>query len=255
MIRTLLIIAGASLVLALASIAGAAALGGREFAANGYQWTILDSDGDGVRFERSTGERGPDVARTLQWNGTDTLRLDIPGQVVFTQGSTPSVTVTGSQTAIDRLRLENGRLYMTEGQESVTFDWRNGLHAWSDADSLRIAITAPSVNAFQINGSADLRIVDYDQPRLSLDISGSGEATVHGRTRQASVDVSGSGEADLEGLTTTDADVDIAGSGEVRVGPTGRATIDISGSGDVTLTTRPASVQSNISGSGDIDQL
>ena len=254
MIRTLVIIAIASFVLALASIGGAFALGGREFAENGYTWTLIDDNGEGLRMERGQRDRPANIERTLTWSGTDTLQIDIPGQVVFTQGTTPSVTVTGTAAALDRLRLENGRLYMVEGDESVTIDRRNGIHAWSDSDGLRVSITAPSVTAFKINGSADLRIVDYDQPRLAVDITGSGEAVVQGKTTDASVDISGSGEADLEGLTTTNADIEIAGSGDVRAGPTGRATIDISGSGDVTLTSRPEQVQTNISGSGDVDQ-
>ena len=43
-----------------------------------------------------------------------------------------------------------------------------------------------------------------------------------------------------------------AGSGDAELSPTGAAQVDIAGSGDVTLTTKPASLGSNIDGSGDL---
>ena len=48
--------------------------------------------------------------------------------------------------------------------------------------------------------------------------------------------------------------MDIDGSGEATLAPTGAANINISGSGDVTLLTRPAKLESTVSGSGSIRQ-
>ena len=42
MIRTLFIVAGGALVLCLACIGGAAALGGRDLAANDWTWIVTD---------------------------------------------------------------------------------------------------------------------------------------------------------------------------------------------------------------------
>ena len=73
MIRTLLIITGASLVLCIAALAGAAAIGGQDMARHGWTWTFRDGDGfrreETVTFKRA--DSGPRVTRTLAWDGGD----------------------------------------------------------------------------------------------------------------------------------------------------------------------------------------
>lgn len=255
MIRTLFIIAGAGLVLCAASLGAATALGGADLKRHDWSWTFHDDDGETVRIERAQGERGPDVSRTLAWAGTDTLSVEVPGEVTYVQGAKAGVTVTGAKSVVDRLRVENGRVFLANGDEQVTLAWRNGhIQGWSDNDDLRIVVTAPSVTRFDLSGSGRLKITDYDQAALSLDISGSGEVEATGKTTALTIDMSGSGEADMRSLTTRDATVAISGSGEATVAPTGKADIDIAGSGDVYLTTRPASITRDITGSGDVHE-
>jgi hypothetical protein len=258
MIRTLLIIAAAGLVLATASLGGAFALGGRDMARHGWEWTFHDRDGDTVSFERDDGTRGPDVTRTLEWTGGQTLTVDLSADVEYVQGDTPGVTVTGPAQLVERVRLVGGRLTWAEtdgtSHETVVFG-RNehGRGIWVHSEEVKIVVTAPDISTFNVEGSASVHLRDYDQDTLSVDISGSGEVSATGRTRALEVDISGSGDADLGSLTTTDANVAIAGSGDAVVAPTGKADISISGSGDTVLTTRPATVNQNISGSGEVD--
>lgn len=248
MIRTLLIITGASLVLCIATLSGAAAIGGNDLARHGWEWTFREGDSsETISFER--GDVGPAVTRNLTWTGGDTLTIEIPGDVTYVQGDTPSVVVTGQKSMADRVNLVDGRLTWDRDDDErnhVVFGWRNN-------DRLRVVVTAPSVKRFDLQSSADLSIRDYDQPTFELNISGSGEVDAAGETQTATIDVSGSGDSDLSALDVTDASVDTSGSGDVRVGPTGAARIDISGSGDVDLTRRPANLQQSVSGSGDID--
>lgn len=256
MIRTLFIITGASLVLAAVCLGGAAALGGRDLARHGWTWTIKDSDGESIRFERvEKADRGPHVTRTLTWNGGEVLGIDLAAEVRFVQGASPSVIVRGPREVVERVTLENGRLDLADGREQVTVNWdRHGIEAWSDSEDLQIVVTAPNVNRFDVRGSGRLAIENYDQPTLAVDLSGSGQITGRGRARTVEVDIAGSGEVDLDEVQTTDATVEISGSGEATIAPTGQARIDISGSGDVTLATKPANVISKISGSGDVHQ-
>lgn len=258
MIRTLLIIAAAGLVLATASIGGAFALGGRDMARHGWEWTFRDRDGDTVSFERDDGTRGPDVTRTLEWTGGQTLTVDLSADVEYVQGDTPGVTVTGPAQLVEKVRLVDGRLTWadTDGpnHETVVFG-RNehGRGIWVHSEEVKIVVTAPNINSFNVEGSASVLLRDYDQDTLSIDISGSGEVTATGRTRALEVDISGSGDADLGALAAIDANIAIAGSGDAVVAPTGRADISIAGSGDVVLNTRPATVNQQVSGSGEVD--
>lgn len=258
MIRTLFIIAGAALVLSIATIGGAAALGSRDLAANGWSWTFTDENGEHVRFERVRGggasDLGPVITRTLAWDAGQSLGIEAALTVEYVQGAEAGVVVTGPKGLADRVQLENGRLSLSEGDERVVFGWdRNGPTARSERDELRIVVTAPNINTFDMEGSGRLTLRDYDQDALSIDLSGSGDIFAAGRARTLELDISGSGEADLSQLTLADANVAIAGSGEARLGPTGRADVTISGSGDVELTRQPATLNQSISGSGDID--
>ena len=257
MIKTLFIIAGAGLVLSAGSLAGAAALGGADLRHNDWTWSLDENDvgGDNFRMQRGRGE--PDVTRNLTWAGGDRLQIEVPGDVVYVQGANPGVVVTGPKDLADRIRIAGDRLTLDDDDRSEHgyIRWSgDGFQVWSADDRLKITVTAPAVTSFDVVSSSDLTIRDYDQPRLNLILSGSGDVTASGSARAVQIDVSGSGDVDLAALTTVDADVQVSGSGDVRVGPTGKASVDISGSGDVDLTRRAAEVSRKLSGSGDIDE-
>lgn len=259
MIRTLFIIAGAALVLCLAALGGALALGGSDLQRHGWAWTIRDEDGETVRFERIKGDGaddlGPHVTRTLAWTGGRTLRIESSIDVDYVQGDAANVVISGPKSLADRVRLENGRLFLTEGDESVVFGWSShGVSARAERDELRVTVTAPNLDRFEVNGSGDLSIAGYDQPALAIDIAGSSEVRASGRTDALDLSISGSGDADLEDLATATAKVDIAGSGDARIAPTGETAVSISGSGDVALTDRPSKLTTDIAGSGDVYQ-
>lgn len=258
MIRNLVIITVTGLVLALVGIGGAFAVGGSDLARHDFTWVVSeDGHNDGVRFQRG-GTIPPDVTRTLAWDGGDRLMLDLPADVVYVQGAQAGVTVSGPESAVNRVRVSNGRVVMDDdgdNQERGYIRWsRGGIHAWSDDDRLKVTVTAPSVSRFEIVGSSDLSIRGYNQPTLNLNISGSGDVEIEGVTRTFTAEVTGSGDTDADRLDVTDATVDISGSGDVRFGPTGDVKVDISGSGDIDLTRRPAQLRQELSGSGDVEE-
>ncbi len=259
MIRTLFIIAGAALVLCLVTLGGAAAIGGHDLQRHGWTWTFRDDNGESDRFERVKGggteDLGPFTTRSLPWSGGETLKIDSAIKVEYVQGPENTVVITGPKGLADRVRLDAGRLSLVDGDERVVFGWSNGnLSARSERDELKVVITAPSVRRFEVSGSSDLSVSNFDQPSLAVDISGSADVTVTGRTDALDLSISGSGDAYLDDLKTTDATVNVAGSGTAQIAPTGKASITISGSGDVDLSTRPAQLVTNVSGSGSISQ-
>lgn len=262
MIRTLLVIAGAAFVLALGSAAGALALGGRDLARHGWNWTIKDSDGDTVSFIRSDGRNGsaPSASRTLEWAGGDRLILDLSHDVEYVQGATPGIVITGPADRIDQIRLEGDRLTADRPagphHERVYFGrHRDGNGVWvSDGDEIRIVVTAPSVTRFVVEGSSDLRIRDYDRPELTLELNGSGDVRADGRTGRLILTGDGSGDAELQAFDADEATVTLNGSGGARIAPRTAADLTLSGSGDIELTTRPASLRQSVTGSGEVHQ-
>lgn len=259
MIRTLFIIAGAALVLCVVTVGGAVAIGGHDLQRHGWVWTLKDDNGESIRFERVRGggteDLGPFTTRTLAWTGGEILQVDSSINVEYVQGSAASVVITGPKRLVDRVRLQDGRLDLGDGDERVVFGWNDGnFSARSERDELKVVVTAPGVRRFVANGAGDLNITGYDQPSMAVDISGSADVTATGRTDRLDLTISGSGDADLDSLTVRDAKVAISGSGDANIAPTGEVEIDIDGSGDVSLANRPAQLNSSVSGSGGVYQ-
>jgi hypothetical protein len=250
MIRVLVMIAVAGFFVSLVTIASAVAIGGpavlEQAAWNGWSghWGH-DGDWDGWRSERREGDgRHGEATRDLAWTGGDTLEIDVPADVHYTQGPDAKVTVSGPAREVALVELDGGRL-----------TWRSSHHHshWSFG-ALDVTITAPNVSRFELSGSGNLTIADYKQDKLEVRVSGNGDVDASGETSALTLDVSGSGDADLSRLKAKSAEVDINGSGDAKLAPADSAKVNISGSGDVTLLTHPAQLETHISGSGDLHQ-
>jgi hypothetical protein len=250
MIRVLVMIAVAGFLVSVATLSAAVAIGGPDIISDAawhgwrgghFGWSDDSHFGWGAtRDDDDVRHSDADTTREIAWTGGDNLEVDVPADVTYTQSPGPGkLVVTGPQREIDALRLDGGRLY--------------GAHRrrWRD---VTIAMTAPAVTRFEVTGSGRLDIRDYGQERLSLDLPGDATVTAAGQTKSLALSVEGSGDTDLSQLKLADASVDVAGSGVAKLAPTGAANINISGSGNVILLTRPAKLESNVSGSGSIHQ-
>jgi len=257
MIRTLFIIAGAALVLSIATLSGAAAISGNDLFRNGWAWRITDGN-DNVRIRRVRGDETPEpaVTRTLEWTGGDRLVSALSADIAYVRGDTASVSITGPRALVDRVRLEDGRLTLADGDvpETVTFGIQaRGAGAWADHQGLSIVVTAPAVSSFDLAGSGDMDLRGLTGPVVDLVISGSGDISAEGQVDRLELTITGSGDAELADLATKSATVQIAGSGQAKLAPSEQADIAISGSGDVDLTTRPGRINQSITGSGRVD--
>jgi len=244
MIRVLVMIAVTGFLVSVVTLSMAVAIGGPEIITDsawrgwhGGHWGWSSDDWP----DRGWRNSGPQATREMAWTGGDTLDVDVPAEVTYTQASGPGkLTITGPRRALDALEIEGGHLRYAHGHHHGA--------------ELTIVMTAPSVTRFDLSGSGKLSIEGYNQDKLSIEVSGDGDVSAKGETKSVALSVSGSGNTDLSELKLADASVDIEGSGEATLAPTGAANINISGSGEVTLLTRPAKLESNISGSGSIHQ-
>lgn len=244
MIRNLAMIAIAGFVLSIACITAAIAIGGPDATARsawsmaGRGWVAGWNDDD---WKGHHGEAGG-AHRQMAWTGGDKLTVDIPADVTYTQAPGPArLLIDGPAAAVNDIVIRDGVLTFAHQDHRHTGD-------------LQVAMTAPNIDAFELNGSNKLRLTAYDQPKLAIGLSGDARVEGSGRTDALAVDISGSADADLSDLKATNAAVQISGSGEAKIAPTGTAKVDISGSGNVYLTTRPARLDSDVSGSGQIHQ-
>jgi hypothetical protein len=251
MIRVLVMIAVAGFVLSLATLTAATIIGGPEalsrvawsWGAN-HKWAFHDGDWDWDRDDHwDRGDSGPQTTRDLTWTGGDTLEIEVPAEVRYTQAAGPAkLTISGPRRAVDDVEIENGHIRFDHGRHHSRYG------------KLTIVMTAPNVTRFDVHGSSSLAIADYKQDRLRIDVAGNADVTATGEVNVMELDISGSGDADLGKLKAKGAEVDIAGSGEAIIAPTDWVKVDVSGSGDVTLLTHPPKLDSDISGSGSIHQ-
>lgn len=252
MVRTLTLVAAVGFVLCIGCLVAAFSLAGGPFFIRDWQvvrngeegsfhWTPHTRHGD--EADDDTGEPGwgGHATRVLSWNGGTSLTVDVPADIVYTQGPQTKLTIAGPSDAVAAVRLESGR---------ITFD-RN--HGYDDA-RLKIEMTAPGVTRFDLSGSQNLVVENYKQAKLDLDISGAAHVSAKGEAKEVNLDIGGSGDADLAELAVQDARLDISGSGHARIGPKGTVKVDISGQGDVDLTAKPAKLTTDITGSGHVSQ-
>ncbi|MFZ4605426.1 MAG: GIN domain-containing protein [Caulobacter sp.] len=259
MIRNLIVIAVASFVLTIICAAGVVALGGRDLVQHGWTFpaNIRVSEGDrGEDVHITVGgqdELGPQTTRDIPWAGGPSLSINLPAEVSYSQGPVAKVTVTGPRALVDRVAIVDGGLRFTpEGGESRVTVNGHGFNIDTVREGLKITVVAPAVTKFVLNGSPSLSLTGYDQPELVLEINGSGDVSGTGKTQTLALSIAGSGEAGLAGLQARDASVSVTGSGNAEVLASGAVQVSIAGSGDVTLTAKPASLTSNIDGSGDL---
>jgi hypothetical protein len=244
MIRVLVSIAIAGFFVSIVTLSIAVAIGGPSaITDSAWGWGGWSWSGDWGHHHGRHGRwaDGPQATKEIAWTGTDSLDVDIPADVTYTQAPGPAkLTITGPQEALDALEIDGGHI------GSDHRHWRHG--------DLTIVMTAPAVTHFGMSGSGRLAIQGYKQDKLSFDLSGSADVTASGEARSVALSASGSSDTDLSGLKVADATIDLTGSGEAKVAATGAVNVNISGSGDVTLLGHPSRLQSSVSGSGSIHE-
>ena len=249
MIRVLVIIAVAGFLASVICLTVAVGIVGPDAIARGawswrpgYGWNFgRNGDGWSVGYRHTDDEEdgGPQTTRSIAWSGGDSIDVDLPANVKYTQADGPAkLAVTGPREAVADVKVDGGH---------IRFD-----HDRDHEADLTIVMSAPSVTRFAMGGGGKLAIANYRQDNLTLELSGDSDVSAQGQAKAVDLSISGSADADLGRVKAQAAKVDIEGSGDAIVAPTDAAKIDISGSGDVVLLTDPPKLESNITGSGNV---
>lgn len=211
---------------------------------------------------KSTGDL---MTQTFDETGFHGLELNVHGQAEVRVDSVFSIEITCEESVMPYVRAE-----VTGGILKVYFT-RNVY----DVDDMKVVVSAPSWDYFELNGSGDIRVPDAIKGNLlRMDVSGSGnilvaDATFHSATLEVSgsgdldlsgsaddlrCDVSGSGNADCLYFPVQTADLQVSGSGNIKVDVSEKLNADISGSGDIRYKGSPQ-VNAHVSGSGKLHKI
>ena len=192
------------------------------------------------------------------------------GNVYVRQGSPQKVEVEGKKELVAAIETDvsSGKLKIRMKNNSGSWNW------FHDNNPLNIYITVENIDAIDltgsgnliaqtrltgnnlavsIKGSGDLEAEVELSGQLDIDVQGSGDVELKGKSQNLKSQIEGSGDVDLAVVVANQAEFGISGSGEIKV--KGKAQIvqaSISGSGDLianNLETDKCTV--HVSGSGD----
>ena len=247
MIRVLVIIAVSGFLLCVVCIGGAVGLASQAIAQGKVdsRWTsgkgwFPDSDGAGPVVDlNGSGVQG---TRQVAWNGDESLTINVPSEVTYTEGSNAGVTITGPTNLIDRIEVDDGQISL---RGLRTRNYRgNG--------NIKIAVIAPHVKRFEFNGAQKVEIRDYSQDEMRIEVNGASEVKGFGHAKSLDVELNGASKVDMEGLKLENARVQMNGASDVTAGPTESADVEINGVGQATLLGQPKSCNRQIHGLGSV---
>src|SRR4051794_20384388 len=112
MIRVLVMIAVAGFFVSLVTLSTAVGIGGPDIfehiAWGGFNhghW-MFDDDDWNSRRDRGDRDRGAQTSRDLAWSGGDSLDIDVPADVQYTQAAgPPKVTVSGPERMVSEVEI------------------------------------------------------------------------------------------------------------------------------------------------------
>ena len=104
------------------------------------------------------------------------------------------------------------------------------------------------------SGAGDIKM-DVDAPRLSAEISGSGNIDLKGQTKDVDLGLSGAGHAHCYDLLSENVKIEISGAGSAEVYASMKLEASVSGAGSVSYKGNATSVNQHISGVGSVQKV
>lgn len=128
----------------------------------------------------------------------------------------------------------------------------NGACHYGTISSVMVGIELPEVPFVELVGPSDIYLVDINQDRIKLTLTGSGDIAVSGRVTDLEASVVGSGEIDAIDLVAERATLTVTGSGDIRAFAEKEADARVVGSGDIEVRGQPPIRSKSRVGSGSI---
>lgn len=169
--------------------------------------------------------------KTFDLSGFDRIELSTSADLIVTIADDYSIIVTGDERRIERMEFDlSGNQLEINGRSRFGGFWGRNNDGY-----VKIEITMPDIEEMVVNGSGDGEIIGVDNDELSLNINGSGDLYVTGKSESVEIEINGSGDIEMDEITGDDVFIEINGSGNVEFngGTCDRLEIEIDGSGDI----------------------
>jgi hypothetical protein len=209
---------------------------------------------------------GPIMQEQYQLGNYKNIEVDVDADVFITQGIHQPLIINGQGNILNNLcvKAENGILKI------------NYLERVSKHERLQIYISTPTLYNLSTTRSADIRSMNAFKSDLMIfqvygsgiinmevgqanvirsQVTGSGRISLSGVTEELDVVINGSGIVGSAGLLAQHTKVSITGSGECEVHSHEELSVNINGNGKVFYTGNPTTVNSSLSGNGELRQM
>lgn len=194
------------------------------------------------------------IGRNYNVGNFDRIEVAGPYNVEVRTGDRVSVAGRGTTELMQRtiVEVKDGELSIHPRRENRWWG-RN----WSRNEKANFVVTVPQLRGATIAGSGSIKVDRVRGPRFEGQIGGSGSLQVGsidvqqvefgiggsgsvralgGRAQRAEYNIGGSGDINAAAIAVQNAKVSIAGSGDVAARASGTADVSIVGSGDVAIT-------------------
>ena len=209
--------------LALAGIAGVAFMA---TSSNAMTVALHERNGDEVTVDRSV-------------DAFSKIRVKGGFELVLTAGKDHSVKLEGYERDVQRTetytRGDTLVLDNTDDHDDDDFNF--------DGDGVKVIITMPSLEEFEVLGAVDAELKGIESETLVLELKGAGAIEMQGTCGSLDVELKGAGEVDAEDLKCKNVEVDVKGVGEARVYASESVDANVSGIGSITVYGEPKKVR------------
>jgi hypothetical protein len=171
------------------------------------------------------------------------LSVSLAVQLEVTVGEPQSVVLVADDNLLPLIRTR------TSG-DTLVIDSKK---SFSSKKPLVVRISTPSLEALASSGVTNGTIKGIAGRRFAVNVSGSGDVELTGKTDALSIDLSGSGAIRARRLRAGTVAASVSGSGAVQVTATDALAADISGSATIDYWGSPKSVTRDVTGSGTIN--
>lgn len=209
--------------------------------------------------------RGDLITETRPEKNFHALEVHTGGRIEVRTDSVFKVEVTCEENILPYLETD-----VKNGVLKINFD-----RTVYDVDGLRIVVSAPQWDGFELSGSADLEVEDpikgkdlalrvsgsgdidvskAEFEKVQCSVAGSGSVTLSGKGDVLEANISGSGDIEALQFPVKKSKVNISGSGDARMEVTETLEVIINGSGSLEYRGN-AVVNSHINGSGRVRKI
>ena len=254
----LAVIAVSGFAISAVCLGGAFALGG-----NAVGDAVFDFGGfDLPRCDTMGPSAAAAGTRSLPWDESDRAAIALPANSHYQAGVGDQLIVKGDPAIVSHVRIHDGvvgldchggRFFGRDSRLEITLPGKRTFHTFEvmGTGNMDLAGLSQSDVALKVAGDGTIT-ADVKVQKIDLDVSGKGTVEAKGQTDKLNVDVSGSGRIHAGDLKTNDANLDVSGLGHIEIAPEGALSVDMSGAGTIDLKKEPRSIQSDISGAGQI---